>query len=67
MINKYITDNRIIINKSEKTVINEGTKFLIKHSLIARKDEYYIGLKNDLIADYAGIIKIKESVKIDIN
>ncbi len=65
MINKYITDKRIIINRSDKAIINEGTRFLLKNSIIAKKDEYYVGLKQDLIVKFSDIITKKESVEID--
>jgi glycerol-3-phosphate dehydrogenase (NAD(P)+) len=65
MIYAYIADNRIIINKSDKTIMTEGLKILQKHSILIRKDDYYIGLKQDIIKKFAEFIKIKESVKID--
>lgn len=64
LINKYVTDNRIIINKSEKDIFNEGLKFLQKHSVIIKKDDYYVGLKHDLIKKFADLITRKKNVNI---
>jgi hypothetical protein len=65
MIYTYIADNRIIINKSDKAIMTEGLKVLQKNSIIVRKDDFYIGLKQDVIKKFADFIKIKETVKID--
>lgn len=65
MIYTYIADNRIIINKSDKIIMNEGLKVLQKNSIIVRKDDFYIGLKQDVIKKFADFIKIKETVKLD--
>jgi len=57
IINSFIIDNRIIINKSDKAIINEGVKFLLRHSVIVRKNDYYVGTKNEIIMKFAGLIK----------
>ena len=64
-INKYITDKRIIIDKSDKAIVNEGIKFLLKHSIISRKDDYYMGLNHELIKKYSDLINNKNTVQIN--
>jgi len=56
-INKYIIDNNIIINKSDKAVMNEGIKFLLKNSIITRNNDFYVGVNHELIKKFAGLIK----------
>jgi glycerol-3-phosphate dehydrogenase (NAD(P)+) len=62
---KYISDNRIIIHKSFRSITNEGIRFLLKNSVIVKKDNYYMSLKHDIIKKYSDIVKNKESVKIN--
>ncbi len=62
---KYITDNMIIIKKSDKAIINDGVKFLLKHSIIVKKDDCYITLKHDLVTKFSWIIRNKNSVYMD--
>ena len=62
IISKYITDNMIIIKKSDKAIVNDGVKFLLKHSIIAKKDDCYITLKHDLVTKFSWIIRNKDSV-----
>lgn len=62
---KYISVNRIILHKSFRSIINEGVRFLLKNSVIIKKDNYYMSLKHDIIKKYADIIKNKESVSIN--
>ena len=65
MMNKYITQKRIIINKSDKAIISDGIKFLIRHSIIAKKDDYYVGVKQDQIKKFSSVIRKKEVIKPD--
>jgi glycerol-3-phosphate dehydrogenase (NAD(P)+) len=64
IISEYVADNRIIINKSDKTIISEGMKFLLKHSIVVKKDDYYAGLEREQIEKFSDIIKRKKSVRI---
>jgi glycerol-3-phosphate dehydrogenase (NAD(P)+) len=63
-INKYIADNRIIINKSERAIINEGLKYLQKHSIITKRDDYLVCLKHEAVKKFTDLVKNKESVKL---
>jgi len=63
VINKYISDNRIIINKSDKAILNEGLKFLQKNSIIIKKEDYFMGLDYDLIKRFAGYIPNNNPIK----
>ncbi len=62
-ISKYINDNRIIMSKSDKAIMNDGLKFLQKNSIIIKNNDVYIGLKHDIIKKYAEIITIKNTIK----
>lgn len=57
IINKYILDNNIIINKTDKSILIEGVKFLIKNNIIIKRDDYYVGLKHDQIKKFSDFIK----------
>jgi len=61
VIGKFIADHRIIIDRSEKSIINEGVKFLLKNEILVRKDDHYIVLKQDLIKKFSDVIKNKNS------
>jgi hypothetical protein len=45
--------------------MTEGLKILQKNSIIVRKDDFYLGLKQDVIKKFADFIKIKETVNLD--
>jgi 1-acyl-sn-glycerol-3-phosphate acyltransferase len=60
-IKKYITDNNIIIDRTEKSIINDGIKFLIKNEILARKDDHYIVLKQDLVKKFSDVVENKKS------
>ncbi len=64
-ISKYTADNRIIINKSDKAIFNEGIKFLLKHSIIVKKDDYYAAINQEHIDNFADKIKRKKYVNIN--
>lgn len=63
-ISRYISDNVIIINKSDKAILNDGVKFLLKHSIIVKKDDYYVCLKQDIVKKFTAIIHNKEKIVI---
>jgi hypothetical protein len=63
-IGKYIADKRLIIDRPEKSIINEGIKFLVKNEILVRKDDYYIVLNQDLVKKFAEVIKNKNSKEI---
>jgi len=59
VIGKFIADKKIIIDVSEKSIINDGIKFLLKNEILVRKDDHYIVLKQDLIKKFADVIENK--------
>jgi len=60
-IGKFIADKRLIIDRPEKSIINDGIKFLLKNEILVRKDDHYIVLKQDLIKKFSDVIENKNS------
>jgi hypothetical protein len=60
VIGNFISDNGIIVDKSEKGIINDGIKFLLKNEIIVRKDDHYIVLNQDLVKRFSNVIENKK-------
>ena len=63
-IGRYIADKRLIIDRPEKSIINEGIKFLLRNEILVRKDDHYIVLNQDLVKKFSEVVKNKNSKEV---
>jgi hypothetical protein len=58
-IERFISENNLVISFSSKQVLNNGLKFLFKNDVIQKSNDYIVGVKTDIITRYSESIKRK--------
>lgn len=60
-IDRFISENGLVVSYSSKQIINNGLKFLLKNDIIRKKNDYLVGSKVEVISRYSGLIKMKNT------
>lgn len=58
-IERFITENNLVVTYSSKQVLNNGLKFLLKNEIVQKKNDYIVGIKTDIISRYSELLKRK--------
>ncbi len=60
-IEKFISENNLLVTYNSKQILNSGLKFLLKNEVIQKKNDFIVGVKTEIISRYSDLIKRKNS------
>lgn len=62
-IERFISENGLLVTYSSKQIMHIGLKFLLKNDIVQKKNDYLVGVKTDIISSYGDLIKRKNAAR----
>lgn len=60
-IERFISENNLVVSYSNKQILSNGLKFLLKHDIVQKKNDYLVGIKVEVISRYSEMLRNKNT------